>query len=242
MFVGSFDLGTMKPLVERYLGSLPSIHRQESWKDVGMRPPKGVIEKEVEKGLEPKSQVRIVFTGPFDWNQTQRIAIRAMSQVLHGRLRDALREELGGTYSVGASANYRKIPSQEYSVAIDFGCDPRRTDDLVKRVFQEIDKLKTSGATDREVSDIREQSLRDFETNSRQNGFLLNQISQKYQYGEDVAGVWEVPDSYRKLDAAAVQQAARTYLDTNNYVKVTLFPENKGALRGLGAMIAALAP
>ena len=58
-----------------------------------------------------------------------------------------------------------------------------------------------------------------------ENGFLLTQISGKYQYGEDVAGIWEAPDMYRKLDAASIQQAAKTYLNTNNYVRVTLVPE-----------------
>jgi predicted Zn-dependent peptidase len=30
---------------------------------------------------------------------------------------------------------------------------------------------------------------------------------------------------YRKLTPALIQEAARTYLNTSNYVKVTLFPE-----------------
>ena len=47
VFVGSFDLATMKPLVERYLGSLPALHRNEAAKDVGMHPPAGVVEKQV---------------------------------------------------------------------------------------------------------------------------------------------------------------------------------------------------
>ncbi len=47
----------MKPLVEQYLASLPSTGRKETWKDVGMVPPKGVVEKMVKKGIEPQSQV-----------------------------------------------------------------------------------------------------------------------------------------------------------------------------------------
>src|SRR5205085_1103280 len=65
VFVGSFNLATMKPLVERYLGSLPALHRHETAKDVGPHPPTGVVEKQVRRGIEPKSQVSIVFTGPF---------------------------------------------------------------------------------------------------------------------------------------------------------------------------------
>src|SRR4029453_4228479 len=77
VFVGSFDLPTIKPLVERYLGALPSIRRKETWKDVGVRTATGVIEKKVEKGIEPKSQAAIVFSGPFEYDQMHRIAIRA---------------------------------------------------------------------------------------------------------------------------------------------------------------------
>ena len=50
VIVGSFDLPTIKPLVERYLGSLPSLHRKETGRDVGIRPPTGVVEKEVRQG------------------------------------------------------------------------------------------------------------------------------------------------------------------------------------------------
>src|SRR3989442_12978844 len=98
VFVGSFDPATMKPLVEKYLGSLPSIHRKESWKDVGVRPPADVVVKRVEKGVEQKSISAIIFNGPFEYNQNNRIAIRAMSEILQRRLLETIREELSGTY------------------------------------------------------------------------------------------------------------------------------------------------
>jgi len=226
-FVGTFDLQTMKPLVERYLGGLPSIHRKETWKDVGVRPPVGVIEKTVEKGIEPKSQTAIVFTGPFEYDPSHRTTLRAMSHILQTRLLDSIREELGGTYTISVNGNGQKIPRQEYQVSIQFGGDPQRVDVLLKRVFEEIEKLKTNGPTEQEIADEKEALLREFETSSKQNGFLLGQIAGKYQIGEDVAGIWDAPELYKKIDAPSVQQAARTYLNTGNYVRVTLVPEKK---------------
>ncbi len=181
VFVGSFDLPTMKPLVEQYLGSLPSLHRKETWKDVGARNATGVVTRKVEKGIDPKSQAAIIFTGPFQYNQTQRVAIRAMAEVLQGRLLEVIREELGGTYSITASASYQKVPRSEYSVAIQFGCDPQRTDALVARVFDEIAKFQASGPTAKQVADETEALLRDFETNIKLNNFLLSQLAVKYQ-------------------------------------------------------------
>ena len=227
VFVGSFDVATMKPLVERYLGALPSIHRKESWKDVGVRVAPGVIEKKVEKGIEPKSINAIIFSGPFDNQQMSRVAIRAMAELLQTRLLETIREELGGTYSISASPSYQRIPNPEYSITIQFGCAPERADDLIKRVFQEIEKLKTSGPTEKQVNDVKEALVRDFETNSKQNNYLLGQIALKYQYGEDPASLWTITEYYKKIDAAMIQQAAKVYLNTKTYVRVTLLPEKK---------------
>jgi zinc protease len=227
VFVGSFDLATMKPLVERYLGTLPSIRRKETWKDIGLRPTTGIIEKRVEKGIEPKSQVAITFAGPFEYDETHRLTIRAMAHMLQGRLLQAIREDLGGTYSITASPSVQRIPRPEYSFAIRFGCDPQRTDDLLKRVFQEIERFKMNGPSELQVSDEKEALQREFETSSKQNNYLLGQIVAKYQNREDVRSVWYAPELYRKLNAEMIQQAAKTYLNVSNHVQVTLFPEKK---------------
>jgi zinc protease len=226
-FVGSFDEATIKPLVERYLGALPSIKRKESWKDIGVKLPTGIVEKRVEKGIEPQSRAAIIFTGPFVYDQERRVAIRAMSEILQTRLLAAIREELGGTYSVSVPYSNQRFPRPEYSVTIQFGCSPDRTDDLIKRVFEEIEKLKAEGPTETQLTDEKEALLREFETNSKQNGYLLGQIQARFANDEDPASVWLVPEFYKKLDAATIKDAAKLYLNTQSYVKVTLFPEKK---------------
>jgi zinc protease len=150
-----------------------------------------------------------------------------MSEVLQTRLLETIREELGGTYSINARATYQRIPKQEYSITIQFGCAPERADDLIKRVFEEIEKLKTNGPTEKQLTDEREALLREFETSSKLNNYLLGQISGRYESGEDPAGIWSIPEYYKKIDGKMLQQAAKTYLDTNNYIKVTLVPEKK---------------
>jgi zinc protease len=227
VFVGSFDVQAMKPLVERYLGSLPSLNRNETWKDVGARLPKGVIEKRVEKGIEPKSQATIIFNGPFEYDPQHRVAIRAMSQILQTRLLEMIREQLGATYSITAGASVDKQPIQTYELSIQFGADPKRMDDTIKRLFEEVERFKTEGPSEKQLADEKEALIREFETNSKTNGYLLSQIMGKYEYGEDVAGIWEAPDLYRKLDVASIQEAAKKYLNRENVATVTLFPEKK---------------
>jgi len=224
IFIGNIDLETMKPLVESYLGALPTVDRVESWKDTGIDPPKGVIKKSVHKGIDPKSQTSIVFTGPFQYDSTHRTAIRAMAMVLQTRLREVLREDLGGTYSVGVRPSHDKIPDEEYSISISFGSDPKRVEELTKVIFQEIGKLKTDVSED-EVNDAREAIFRSTETGLKQNRWLLTELAFKYRLGEDPSKLlllWEEP--LKLLSPEVIQEAAQQYFNMENYVLVSLFP------------------
>ncbi|HUL75536.1 MAG TPA: insulinase family protein [Vicinamibacterales bacterium] len=227
VIVGSFDLATVKPLVEKYLAGLPSLHRAETVRDVGIRPPTTVVTRRVEKGVEPKSQAAIVFTGPFEYTPANRVVLRAMTMVLESRLLEILREDLGGTYSVSVTPTYTKLPVPQFSVSIEFGCSPARTDELVKRVFEDIEALKNGPLTMRDITDTQRALQREFETNSKQNGYWLNQIALRYEYGEDPGTILLLPSFYIGLTPQAIQEAARAYLNTNDYVQVTLFPEKK---------------
>jgi predicted Zn-dependent peptidase len=79
------------------------------------------------------------------------------------------------------------------------------------------------------VARIREAMLREFERNSQDNRYLLNQVARKYEEGEaaDVAAAVNLPERIAALTGDQIEQAAKTYLNMQNYVKVTLVPEKK---------------
>ena len=227
IFVGSFTPETIKPLVETYIASLPATHARETWRDLGIVPPTGHVEKTIEKGIAPKSQVAIVFSGPFESDDAHKLALRTMTLVLQSRLSDAIRQELGGTYSITATPDTEKFPRPEYRVRIEWTCDPARTAALVQRVFDEIEFVRSTPLSTGQVTRIREALKRDFETDSQDNGYLLDQIAQRYEDGEGAGVALSLPDQIAALTGEAVQQAAKTYLNGENYVKVTLMPAPK---------------
>ena len=202
VFVGSFDLATMKPLVERYLGSLPSLRRNESARDVGMHPPAGVVEKQVRSGIAPRSQVSIVFTGALQNDEMHRVVLRTMSDTLAGNLQRTLREDLGGTYGVSVVPTFTKLPTEEYRLTINFACDPARTESLTNAAFQVINQFKKNGPSESQIADARRALTRDFETNMERNDYLLNRILYKYEFGEDVKEVFNMRPIYDQLTAA----------------------------------------
>ena len=179
------------------------------------------------RGIEPKSQVSIVFTGSFANDEIHRLTLRAMAEMLSGNLHRTLREDLGGTYGVSVEPRFTKRPKEDYRVAISFACDPARTESLIKTTFEVIDEFKAAGPSDGQVSDVRQALMRDFETNSQRNGYLLSRLADKYDYGENVEEVFDIRPSVDRLTAALIRDAARTYLDTRRYVEVTLVPETR---------------
>jgi len=229
VFVGSFTPEAIKPLVETYIASLPATHAHETWRDLRITPPRGVVEKTVNMGIAPKSEVAIVLAGPFEYDAAHALALRTMALMLQSRLLDAIRQELGGTYSITATPDTLRFPRPEYRVRIEWTCDPARTAALVARVFEEIEFVKTTRLSPDQMTTLRAALVREFETNSQDNGYLLDEIARRYENGDEAAwaGMVNVPEQIAALTATAIQQAARTYLDTENYVKVTLMPESK---------------
>jgi len=225
IFVGNLDLEKIRPLACRYLGSLPSLNRKETWKDWRVPPPDGVVKRKVVKGLEPKSLEAIVFSGGFCDSAANRLALRAAAQVLETRLRKTLREKLGETYEVSVEPYASEIPRQEYRLMIDLGADPRRIDGMTKVIFGEVKKLKDKGPTDRELADVRTAEARDYETNVRENGWWLDELAERYRLGQDPAEALKFPETLAGLSKKEVQDAARIYLNTKRYVQVTLYPE-----------------
>ncbi len=227
VFVGNIDTTALKPLVERYLASLPATHRKESWRDIGMDYPRGVIRRDVHKGSDDKSQTEIVFSGPFEYTRHDLYELSALVDVLQIRLRDRLREELGGTYSVGVSANPTGYPRERYAIAIGFGSAPDRVDELIRATFAEIDSLRRHGPTDADIDKVREIELRELESALRQNGSWLSLITQYLHNGWDLADILAYGDQVEALEASDVRDAARRYLDERNYVSVSLYPATR---------------
>jgi zinc protease len=227
VFVGSFKPETIRPLVETYLASLPATHAHETWRDLGITLPAGIIEKTVEKGIAPKSEVTILFSGPLEYDDAHTLALQTMTRVLESRLFESIRQELGGTYSITVDPEVGKFPRPQYVIRIDWTCDPAQKDALVRRVFEEIASLKARPLSATQVSFLQENLLRDFERTSQDNGYLLNEIARRYENGDTAnpAAIFNLPDRIKMLTAGELYDAAQTYLDTDRYVKVSLMPE-----------------
>ena len=183
VFVGAFDWEELRSLTSTYLASLPTTGRAEQWRDVGIDPPMEVQEHVVRSGIEPRSTTVLVFAGDMEWSREEALALEAAGEVLGIRLRERVREELGGTYSIGVNVSTRVLPDSEYEMFIAFGSDPSRAEELFEEVVEELAWLRAGG--EQEYLDTVKELLRTPRKEQlRSNGFWLNRIQTTMQRGD----------------------------------------------------------
>jgi zinc protease len=226
VFVGNFKTDSIKPLIEKWIGGLPSTGRRETWRDTGVHPPKGVIQRVVKKGTEPKARTALIFSGPFEYSRQNRYYLSALAELLNIKLREALRENMGGTYGVSASPSATRDPKPSYRFTIGFGSSPERLDSLTAAALVQIDSIKKFGATPEYITKVKEAAFRARETALKQNNYWLSQISTFDQSGWPLEEIPAGDKLISSLTSADLKRAAIQYLKTDNYVRVSLYPEN----------------
>jgi len=226
-FVGNLDLEKIKPLLEKYLGSLPTTHRTESARDLGIHIPAGKINKEVYKGQDQKSTVRLVFSGEYTYSNDENNLLDALAEVLTIKLTERLREQESGVYGVGAKASYAKYPHNRYSFSVMFGCGPENTEKLINSALDEISKLRRNGPSLVDVNKVLAEERRSTEVQLKENGFWLNYLTSQFQNNDNPEQVLSYQDDLNKITPELLKASANKYLDDNNLIRLILYPDKK---------------
>ncbi|MEM7370912.1 MAG: insulinase family protein [Bacteroidota bacterium] len=227
IFLGNFEVETIKPLLNQYLASLPSSNRGENWKERNLYPIEGPLSKTFNRGKEPKSQVQLKIYGDFDWDTKSRYHLNSAMQVLRIMLRESMREDRGGVYGVGAFARTRRDPKGRYSINISFTCAPENVDDLVDAALNDMKTLREEGASEKNLQKIKETQRKDIQVGMKQNRYWLNNLEFSYQHELDPSKLIQAEDKIDKLTGEDIQKAAQQYFDADKLVKFVLYPETE---------------
>ena len=227
VFVGSFKPEELKPMLEKYLGSLPSTNRKETAKDLGIQIPGGKIDKKIYKGQEPKASVRLVFSGDYTWSEKHNNQLSALAEVLTIKLIERLREDEGGVYGVGARASYTKFPKGRYSFNISFGCAPENVEKLISSTLDEINKIRVNGALAGDIEKFIAEETRSTETQLKDNGFWLGYLANQLQNQDEPKQVLTYLESLKELNPEALKATVQYRLSPDNFIRMVLLPEKK---------------
>jgi zinc protease len=225
-FVGAFDVDKIAPLLATYIGSLPSQGKPTStYSTVRLQFPMGVKKEVVNKGQEPKAQTVMTFYADTNLDELEMHRLRAATAILERHLRDQLREELGGTYSVGVDYS-NTLPQPGYgTTSIQFGSSPDRAESLVATVMTELDKMRREGPSADDVQKVKETEKEGLETSYKQNGFWIGALQTAQMLGWDPVSIIHRTERTDSLTAENIHAAFSKYFPADRYTIATLMPE-----------------
>ena len=150
------DIAKAKPLLETYLGSLPTEQKENKYTDVGLRPVKGIVDAAIKKGEEKQSFVNVIFTGEAPYSNEDVLKLNALTDLLNIKIIEKLREDMNGIYGGGMSGTIQNRPYNHYSVMLSFPCGPENVDKLTKAAFDIIKNAQEKGVEQKDLDKVKE--------------------------------------------------------------------------------------
>ena len=225
LIVGNFELDSIRPLVERYLGGLPTTDREETWRDVGADPVEGELSVTMHRGLEPKSRVQLLLRGPAEWNRENLHDIQSLAAALRIRLREVLREDMGATYGVGVNGILVDRPKERYLFAVGFGCAPENVEEMIEAVRKEIQAVQDQGLDKSYAEKVQEAQRRRREVSLKENGFWISVLRTYYTRQMDPRLVLDYDALVARVTPENFKATAKKYLSSENSLEAILYPK-----------------
>ncbi|MBV9988113.1 MAG: insulinase family protein [Chitinophagaceae bacterium] len=225
-FVGNFSNDSIRPLVEKYIASLPGQAKKETYRDVGIRYPAGRISKTFYKGKENKASVRLFFTGDAGYNERDDRQLNQLCRALSIRLRELLREDAGGVYGVNVGGGLNREPVGSYSIGIQFGCAPENVDKLIGLVMEEIANTKANGVAQVNIDKVVAEQTRALENDVKENSYWRFRLEQQFFRNNDPLAILDAGKNFREFTVERSKAIANTYFNEQNFARLVLMPES----------------
>ena len=224
--VGNVDAKDLKPLVEKYLGSLPTSEKRENWVDNNVRSPKGIVKKVIPIKMEtPKALVVTSFRHEMPYNLHDMYCNNVLRGILDVRYTENIREKEGGTYGVSVNSEASKEPVPIYTMTMTFNCDPDKADHLKSLIYAEIEKVKKEGVTQDEINNITKNLLKDFEQSKPHNSYWLSVITTYYIYDINNNDPAQFVDILKNMTPEDIKDFADRMFDNPDILDVVFTPK-----------------
>ncbi|MFI3282011.1 MAG: insulinase family protein [Rikenellaceae bacterium] len=222
--VGSVDTATLKPLVERYIGSIPTPKRSPlKFNDDKVIPIKGVTVDRFEQPMQqPKVSVMILYSGKMHYDLKNKVVASYLNQALDNHYLESVREQRGGTYGVSARLVLGRVPQNRYKLNISFDTNVDQVDELIPLIESEIEKIAKHGVEQKQISKSREFMLKDFKNSMERNSGIAGYISALNTAQIDYFAHYEY--MVNSITSDDIQKMAREILRDNNRVEVVMMP------------------
>lgn len=222
VFVGNIDAAEAKPLIEKYIASLPGNKGQkENWRDVGLAPIKGVAKNHFQREMQaPKATVYNVISGDIAYNVENNIMASMTKQLFDIVFTKTIREEEQGTYGVGVNMSLSFYPNDYFTFLFGFDTDVELKERLLNRANLEIKNVIENGVNPEYFGKIMEYMTKNYTQNLRENSYWLSVLNRRYLIGKDMHTTYEA--ALRSMTPEKLHNFIKNTITQQNLVEVIM--------------------
>jgi zinc protease len=184
---GNVNMETLKPLVEKYIGSLPILTKKgTAWEDENISKPKGKVDKELKVKMQtPKTTVGIIYTGTMAKTMENNIKMSLLNGVMDQLYTKTIREDEGGTYGVGVMGAVTGEPKEEFMLLINFDTDVTKAVKLISLAKEGLKGIAQNGPNAEYLAKTKENLIKGFPEKQINNSYWHSLVYNYYSYNRD---------------------------------------------------------
>ncbi len=223
-FVGSFDPEVLRPLVEKYIATLPACQSRESVNPVDHYAKGENINHFTLPMENPAASVYVIYSGKCEYNMRKGIMMDIFSQIMDIVYTETIREQEGGTYGVGTSADINFM-NNEWMFLFGFDTNIEKQEYLKNRAKEELMKVVVNGVREKDFNKVKEYMLKQYDNNLRENSYWLGVLSNRVFKNDNETGYKQALES---ITTGELNNFLRSlFLNNENIVEVVMSGEAK---------------
>ena len=225
VIVGDVNPEAIKPVIEKYIGSLPKGKKALKWVDPNEDIAKGKIENIFAVDMQtPKSTVYQIYSLDTPFSYTKDAAMDAISYIMDMRYTNSLREEEGGTYGASTQGSLKRRPKQTGMFLVGWDCKPALCDKLRSIAIDGFKDLAVNGPTDEELSMAKLNLQKNLPESRQNNSWWRSGIEIFLTYGVDRDAEYE--KAVNNLSKEDITSLMQEILSQGNFIEVVMKPGN----------------
>ncbi|TXD54133.1 M16 family metallopeptidase [Polaribacter sp. IC063] len=224
--VGDVTKETIKPLLEKYIASIPTTSEKENWKDNSTNWVRSNIDKDVFLEMkDPKTSVNVVIKNDMKYSLKNSILMRAMGDVLQLRYTESLREEEGGTYGARSRGTISRRPTEEASLSVSFDCNPDLAEKLIAIVNKEIEAIKNGDIQQADLDKTLTNYLKEKEESKNYNRFEMSLLKEYVMEGYNMNDPKNYEDIVKSIKVKDLKNIAKKLLKNSKSYEIVFKPK-----------------
>ncbi|MCR5179824.1 MAG: insulinase family protein [Bacteroidaceae bacterium] len=226
LFIGNIDEPLLRMHIKQYLGTLPTVKRDDTPVDAHVNFVKGQHDNFYEKKMQtPQSFAVCIWSGQTEMTPRNEVLVEALSTCLSEIYLKKIREELGAAYSTQAAGSITRGSDDQpyYLIQAVFPLKPEMTDTCVQIAQDVFEDIARNGVAEESLTKVKEYLLKTYQQNQRENGWLMSRIQTIAFRGIDPAENYE--SVVKAITVDDIKSLAASVLKDNNRVRVVMRPD-----------------